>query len=423
MRLIHCFSPFEEVCVLFDRSDMPLEVSVWRESDLQTGALYVAQAIRPVASGWFSDVGQGRSVYLNHPSFYLRPDGTLCTDKLTQGDRLIVRIVRPETAEKEAEATHKVTLPGQRVVLMPTQKEPSFSRRLDHRTTDRLKLLAPNEGVLFRTAAREAELAELSAEINALKQQWQTFLSPDSRPGKLFSPLRDVFQYAEKYRQQIDEIVTDDPETAAQLKKDGFPVTFCVRSVWEKEQLDEALDKAAEIKSVLPSGGFLMTEQTSACVCFDVNAGSGSIAAANDEACPEILRQIRLKGLGGQMIVDFAGRKDEKQLRRLLSKLKSEKIFIGGLSSLGLAEITVEKTKRSVFDLFAADQAPIRTAARIIRKLWFSPAGSDITVFAPAAVLNIVRAVTGQIEKRSGTAVKLCVSESVKMEGIKDEDA
>ncbi|MBR1777129.1 MAG: ribonuclease E/G [Alphaproteobacteria bacterium] len=423
MRLVHSFSPFEEICVLFDQSDRPLEVSVWRKNDLQTGALYVAQAVRSVASGWFLDVGQGRSVYVNHLSFYVRPDGTLCTNKLTQGDRLIVRIVRPETAEKEAEASSKVTLPGQRVVLMPTQKTPSFSRQLDQETADRLKLLAPNEGVLFRTAARETDLENISAEINALKKQWLSLLSEDKGPGVLFQPIRDVFRCAEKYRAQLAEIVTDDASAAARLKKERLPVTFEMQGVWEKERMAEALDTAAAVRSALPSGGFLMTEQTAACVCFDVNAGSGGAAAANEEACAEILRQIRLKSLGGQMIIDFAGRKEEKVIRRLLSKLKSEKVFISGISSLGLVELTVEKTKRSVFDLFSAEQRSVRTAAEIIRRLWFASASPKITISASAEVLNSVRSCVGELEERLGTEIKLLVSETVKAEGIKDEKA
>jgi len=423
MRLVHSFSPFEDVCFLFDEAGQPLEVAVCRKDDLQTGALYIAQAMRFVGSGWFLDVGNGRSAYLNNPPFYLKSDGTVCHDKLTQGDRLIVRIVRPETVEKEAEASYKATLSGRYAVLTPTQNTPSFSRQLEQEARDRLKLLVPNEGVLFRTAAQNADLNEVASEINALKQEWLSLLLKYDKPGLLRNPRRDVLMYAEKYRDALTEIVTDDSETSAQLKKEGFNVIFDMQGVWEKERLNEALDMVRAERTALPSGGFLITQQTAACVCFDVNAGAGHIAAANEEACPEILRQIRLKGLGGQMIVDFAGRKDRKVISRLISKLKKEDIFISGISTLGLAELTVEKTKRSIFDLFSSDQKDIWQAADIIRSLWFSAPKSSVVVYAPSGVLKCVSSCLWRLEERLRTDIKLQISETIKLEGIRDEKA
>ena len=422
MRLVHSFSPFEEICVLFDDDGTPVEVSVWRDCDLQTGALYIARATGFVGAGWFLDVGNGRSAYLNNPPFYLKPDGSLCRDKLTEGDRLIVRIVRPETTEKEAEATHKVTLSGRWSVLMPTQNVPVFSRRMKQQAADRLKLLAPNEGVLFRTAAQDAELDDIAAEIEDLKRKWRSLLSGnDDRPGVFFKPDRDVFQFADQYRDVLSEVVTDDPEAAARLKKENIPVSFEVRGVWRKERLDEVLDAAAAVRSPLPSGGSLITQQTAACVCFDVNAGAGRVFEANEEACPEVLRQIRLKGLGGQMIIDFAGRKEEKTLRRLIRGLKNENVFISGVSTLGLVEITVEKTRRSLFDVFSPEQKAVRFAADVVRLLWFASVSPEVTVFAPSAVLNLIRPYVGRLEKRLNAVVKTEVSENLRLEGIKDE--
>lgn len=418
MRLVHSFSPFEEICVLFDDDAKPAEVSVWRESDLQTGALHIAQAVRFIGTGWFLDVGNGRSAYMNNPAFYLKPDGTPCHEKLTQGDRLIVRIVRPETAEKEAEASAKVSLAGRRTVLLPTQKTPVFSRRLSHEAADRLKLLAPNDGILFRTVCENADPVEIAAEIGELKQKWTALLVGNDRPAVIYQPQKDVFLYADRYRDSLTEIVTDDPETAALLKKDGFPVSFDAQGIWNKENLDEVLDSATAVRADLPSGGFLMTQQTSACVCFDVNAGSGRIADANEEACPEILRQIRLKGLGGQMIVDFAGRKEEKAIRRLISKLKNENVFISGVSTLGLAEITVEKTRRSLFDVFSAQQRPVRVAAEIVRRLWFASVASDVKIFAPPSVLKEIQPFVGLLRSRLNVPVKTEIAETLKVEGI-----
>lgn len=421
MRLVHSSSPIEDFCFLFDGSEAPAEVSIWRENDLQTNALHLARAVRSVGSGWFLDIGGGRSAYLNNPPVYLKPDGTLCHDKLTQGDRLLVRIVRPETAEKEAEASYKVTLSGKNIVLMPMQKTPSFSKKLEPAAVERLKLLAPNEGVLFRTSSQNADLKEIADEIEALKIKWRELLSNVDSSDILYKPERDVFLYAEKYKDVLDEIVTDDARVSAELKERGYPVSFCLQGVWQKERLDEALDAARSIKTPLPSGGFLITEQTAACVCFDVNAGSGRIVSANEEACPEILRQIRLKGLGGQMIIDFAGRKDEKIIKRLIPGLKNKNVFISGMSTLGLVELTVEKTKRSLFDLYSAEQAVVRTAARIVRELWFQACESDVCIYAPVSVLSCLRPCLEKLEERLHVHVKLENSETVRVEGMKNE--
>ena len=337
---------------------------------------------------------------------------------------MIVRLIRSETSEKEAEVSCNVTLAGRRVVLMPAQKKPSFSRQLDQTAIERLKLLAPNEGVLFRTAAQEADLQEIASEIEELKQKWKALLSENSRPKTLYTPQKDVFRYAEKYGRNLNEIATDDPDAAARLKKEGFFVSFDAQGIWNKENLDETLDMAAAIRTPLPSGGFLITQQTAACVCFDVNAGSGHISAANEEACPEILRQIRLKGLGGQMIIDFAGRKDEKLIRRLIPKLKNENVFISGISTLGLVEMTVEKTRRSVFDLFGENQFFVRTAAGMIRRLWFAGCGSPkVKISAPADVLKYVRPYVGTLKSRLKADMELQISETLALEGIQDEKA
>ena len=418
MRLVHIFSPFEEICVLFDSAERPLEFSVWKEDELQTEAIYSAQAVCQVPSGWFLDLGKGKTAYINMPSVYLKPDGKLCRSPLTQGDRLLVQIIRPEIREKEAEASHKIGLAGKNVVLMPTQQAPSFSRQLDQEQKERLLSSFPQEGVLFRTLAGKTDVRDIRKEVEFLKQKWSDILSKAEKNGELYTPQKDVFRYASSYSTDLKEIVTNDAKTAAALKASGLPVTFEGRGLWNKERLDEALDEIKATKTLLPSGGFLMTEQTSACVCFDVNAGAGKASTANEEACSEILRQIRLKGLGGQMVVDFAGRKDENTMKRLIGGLKRDNVFISGVSTLGLVELTVKKTRASVFDVFSCPEK--RQAARIVLKLWDAVSVSKPVVSASPVVLSYVRPFLKQLEQRLGTQTELCFSQTEKVEGTDD---
>ena len=416
MRLVHSFSPFEEICVLFDENDTPATVSVWRENDLSVGTICLARAVQAIPSGWFLDTGRGETVYLNTPSSFIKADGTVSTTKLSEGDLLLVEISRQASREKKAEARTRINLPGKTIVFRPGTDQVSFSKRLSAEAADRLNSFLPSGGVLFRTAAEFETRQNICAEFSALKQRWQSILKSAGKPGILYRPEKDVFVLADQYEKSLTQIITDDASTAARLKEKGAPVSFCLNGVWERENMAEALDAALSETSDLPSGGTLITQQTAACVCFDVNAGSGSPGSANAEACREILRQIRLKSLGGQMIIDFAGRKEKKFLHTLLPRLKQDGVFVAGFSSLGLAEITVEKTRRSVFDAFGAEQ---REAAELIRRLWFSLPVSEVKVLAPQHVLNIIRSYSEQLEERLKTSIKLQPSDRIGLEGLK----
>ncbi|MGN1079336.1 MAG: ribonuclease E/G [Alphaproteobacteria bacterium] len=416
MRLAHSFSPFEEICILFDENNLPVTVSVWRESDLPAGTICLARAVKAVASGWFLDTGNGGTVYLNTSPFFIKADGTVSTSKLTEGDLLLVEIVRPAVRDKTAEARARISLPGKTVIFRPGTDQISFSKHLSDKAADRLRSVLPRSGVLFRTAAEFETEQNIRDEFSVLEQRWQSILRSAAEPGILYRPEKDVFALADQYKKELTRIITDDSRTAALLKEKFPDVSFCLQGIWEQENMAEALDAALSERTALPSGGFLITQQTAACVCFDVNAGSGKIGAANIEACGEILRQIRLKSLGGQMIIDFAGKKEKSFLRDMAARLKQDGIFVAGFSSLGLVELTVEKTRRSVFDAFEDE----RTAADLIRRLWFAAPVSAVKVYAPLADLNRLRPYLRRLEDRLKTDIELCPSDHAGLEGLKE---
>ena len=103
--------------------------------------------------------------------------------------------------------------------------------------------------------------------------------------------------------------------------------------------------------------------------------------------------------------------------------MKNEDVYISGISTLGLVELTVEKTKRSVFDLFSFEQTDIRNAAKIIRALWFSSPKTDVFVCAPSGVLKHISFYLRRLEERLGTEIKLHTAETIKIEEIKNEKA
>ena len=148
--------------------------------------------------------------------------------------------------------------------------------------------------------------------------------------------------------------------------------------------------------------------------------GTGTAVDANNEACVEILRQIRLKGLGGQMIVDFAGNKEKKFLLKMMDRLNSPAVFVKGFSSLGLVELVVEKRKSSLFDVFDESRKHYRTAADLIRKLWFASSRGALSVYAPLPVLNYIRPYLSRLEERLKIDVNLYASEYIRLEGLKE---
>ena len=256
--------------------------------------------------------------------------------------------------------------------------------------------------------------------ITDLKKTWHEILKQSTKTGILYRPLKDIFRLTALYKENLSEIVTDDPDTSTCLKAMFPNVVFRLNGVWETENIPEALDEALKVKTILPSGGFLITEQTAACVCFDVNAGTGTAVDANNEACVEILRQIRLKGLGGQMIVDFAGNKEKKFLLKMMDRLNSPAVFVKGFSSLGLVELVVEKRKSSLFDVFDESRKHYRTAADLIRKLWFASSRGALSVYAPLPVLNYIRPYLSRLEERLKIDVNLYASEYIRLEGLKE---
>ncbi len=417
MRLVHSFSPFEEICVLSGADGAPVTVTVWRQNDPAVGSICLARVVKSAAAGVFVDIGDGRTAFLNRTPFFIKPDGSVSPTKPAEGDLLLVELCRPAAEDKDPEVRAHVSLSAETVVLLPAQQGNSYARSFSSQTINRFRELFPDMSVMFRTAAPFDTVENISKQITALKNRWAEILkNVPEKPQTIWRPERDVLRLAARYADDLDEIVTDDPETAAVLKERGFAdVAFAVSGVWERENVAESLDAALAQKSPLPCGGFLITQQTAACVCFDVNTGAADAFAANQEACPEILRQIRLKGLGGQMIIDFAGRKDKKMLFNLMSRLKSDDVYVAGFSQLGLVELTVEKKRKSVFD----DLTDNRQTADIIRTLWFSTPVSDVEIRAPQSVLNGVRPYLNRLETRLKTRIALIPAETAGLKGLK----
>lgn len=431
MRFIHSFSPMEEV-VLLTQDDIPYGFWVQRAQDVVQGAIYVARAVKKIKGAWFVDIGEKGTAFLPDPDFYYTPEGVRTTSPLGEGDVLLVQVQRSSFEEKNPKVSSHISLPSDLSIYMPGQSGLSVSRQLNEEKASELKNVlfahidTENEAVMVRTAAAEVAAAEIIQSIEEQRVLWKKilkaacYLREKKQYGSVFEPPSLACQVAKTYQQEILEAVCDDREVYDNLK-DILPfISFSSKSVWVTEGVGEALEEVLSRNAVLPSGGSLVVEPTSACVCFDVNAGAGSWGQANSEACTEIIRQIRLKGLGGQMIVDFAGKKEKGELRRLSDRLKvcDLPLRIWGVSNIGFVEFSMERSRKPVA-LYYADQVDM-TASDLMRKLWFAEATADVVLYAPFAVCEKVRPFLSVLEEKLRNHVAVKQGESIKIEGIKE---
>lgn len=426
MKLVHSYSPLEEVTALFD-DGIPFAVHVQRPDEIPVGSVCLGRAVKENRGSWFVDIGlgDGRNAFVTIQDSWCRPDGTVSETALSEGDALLLQVQRPAFEEKEMKLTAQVSLASALIVYTPMRAGIAFSRYLTQDMRFRMLSFLPQDkgAFLVRTEAANVSQKAVLKDIDALAGQWEQLVreavekAARKEWGLILEAPKTVFVLAEKYQAGLEEIITDHAPSAALLRK-IYPVTvFSNECVWEKEGIGEAVDEALLKSAPLPSGGSLITEQTAACVCFDVNSGPGRLEEANQEACPEILRQITLKGLSGQMIVDFAGKKETGRLRRFADKLKNPEIFVCGVSPMGLVEMTAERSRRSVFELFS--DADRNRAAGLVRRLWFARAAGNITVTAPLSISVFIRPYLGQLEERLGTGIELKQGNTVEIEGIK----
>lgn len=416
MRLIHSRTPAEEAAVLLD-GNAPVLFRLDEASDLPVGAVCLASVSAPD----FVNVG-GVSAYLQDCGACCGADGQRSGKRPCEGGLLIVQVVRAPSEDKNAKVSARAALPSLYFVYTPADTGVSVSRKIPEPERTRLKEMfsAAEDSFTVRTAAQGVEESVLKADLEGLRSLWKQVLSraASRKTGVLLSPPSSVEEILETYA--VDEAVSDDPETVAGLKGKYPFIKHSFRNLWETEGLTEVLEEALSRTVALPSGGSLIVEETAACVCFDVNAGGSSPAVANAEAAREIPKQVLLKELSGQMIVDFAGKKDKRALFELAETLKKSRaeLNVWDVTALGLVEMTRRGGRKSLSEAAGGEEK--RRAARIVGTLWFSAVREDVSVFAPQNVLARVRPFLGVLKKRLGAHISLIRSETVRIEGVKD---
>ncbi|WP_373426501.1 Rne/Rng family ribonuclease [Microbacterium proteolyticum] len=382
-----------QIAVLED--NVLVEHYVARNQDASLiGNVYLGrvQNVLPSMEAAFVDIGRGRNAVLY--SGEVDWDGVETNNQprrielaLKSGDRVLVQVTKDPVGHKGARLTSQISLPGRYLVYVPNGTMNGISRKLPDTERARLKkilkeVLPESSGVIVRTAAEGATEEQLTLDVQRLTSQWEhvssqvkTIQAPSllhSEPDLLVKIVRDVFnedftrmliqgdealQTISNYLQGVapDLLERVEKYEGEQDPFDAFRVT---------EQIEKALDR----KVWLPSGGSLVIDRTEAMTVVDVNTGkfvgSGgnleeTVTKNNLEAAEEIVRQLRLRDIGGIIVVDFIDMVLETNrdlvLRRLIECLSRDrtKHQVAEVTSLGLVQMTRKKLGLGLLETFS----------------------------------------------------------------------
>lgn len=359
------------------------EILIARE-ERQVGSIYKARVanVLPGMNAAFVDIGSDRNAFLcaDDAAAHLGEEASERLGKLNirdilkVNDETLVQVVKEAVGTKGARVTTFVTLPGRNLVLIPNANYIGVSRRVDGEA-ERVRLRALAEkmrpegaGLIVRTAASSRSQEELQKEVDFLQGQWEKIQKVSRKrraPAIIHQELALVDQVLrDVLTPDFDRMLIDDAEEhskVVEMLENTYPglvskVHFYNdrRPLFEFHGIDAEVDKALKRKVWLESGGYLIIDHTEALWVVDVNTGkytgknslADTILKTNLEACIEIARQLRLRDMGGIIIIDFIDMESHSDRRRVLQLLNEElrkdrtRTHLVGMTELGLVQIT-----------------------------------------------------------------------------------
>ncbi|WP_288235663.1 Rne/Rng family ribonuclease [uncultured Prochlorococcus sp.] len=308
------------------------------------------------------------------------------TELLEPKQKVLVQVIKEPTGSKGPRLTGSISIPGKYMILQPYGQGVNISRKINTETErSRLKALGvlikpPTTGLLFRTEAEKIKEELLIEDLEQLIQQWENILkvSEASNPPNLIK--RDDDFSLKILRDHIKEttksIIIDSNFSVARAKEflknyeSDIDIEFhdnnLNQHIFEKYEIKKTIQKALHPRVDLPSGGYIIIEPTEALTVIDVNSGSFTRSAnsrqtvlwTNCEAAVEISRQMKLRNIGGVIVIDFIdmeSRRDQFQLLEHFSsaiKDDSARPQIAQLTELGLVELTRKRQGQNIYELF-----------------------------------------------------------------------
>jgi ribonuclease E len=350
------------------------------------------QNVLPSMEAAFVDIGKGRNAVLyagevNFDASGLEGESKRIESALKSGQSILVQATKDPIGHKGARLTSQVSLPGRYLVYVPGASMTGISRKLPDTERTRLKqilkqVMPEDAGVIVRTAAEGATEEELSHDVARLAAQWEaierkakTASAPEllySEPDLTIRVVRDIFNEdfsklviaSDGDWDMVDEYVRYvAPNLAGRLER-----WTSDKDVFAEYRIDEQIAKALERKVWLPSGGSLVIDTTEAMTVIDVNTGKftgqggnleQTVTRNNLEAAEEIVRQLRVRDVGGIIVIDFIDMVLESNrdlvLRRLLECLARDrtKHQVAEVTSLGLVQMTRKRVGSGLLEAFS----------------------------------------------------------------------
>ncbi|MBT0663508.1 Rne/Rng family ribonuclease [Geobacter pelophilus] len=396
--LINVMHPEEaRVAIVQDGRLMELDIEI-AGSEQTRGNVYKGVVVRvePALQAAFVDIGLKRLAFMQmgelHPDYWQWRDDILedqrkrrprIQEVLRRGQELIVQVEKGERDMKGAAVTTYMSFPGRYMVLMPGSDSAGISRKVEGEG-ERKKLkeaIAEMEipegiGYIVRTEAVGKTKTELKKDLQYLLKLYQGILDKGAtvKAPALIAEETDLVTRTirDYFTAEIDEVLVDSQAHHKQIKA-FFKATMPKfeklvkmhqekRPIFSKYQLEEQIDLIYEKKVPLPSGGSLVIEPTEALVSIDVNSGKttgergveDTAFKTNMEAAEEVARQLRLRDLGGLIVIDFIDMRDRKHMAEVEKVLKNAlkldkaRVTVGKISQFGMLEMSRQRIKQTI---------------------------------------------------------------------------
>ena len=388
------FTP-QETRVAVMHQGVAQELHIERTASLGiVGNIYLGKVVRilPGMQSAFIDVGLERTAFLHVADIWLprsnergEGEGARPIEKiLTDGQSLVVQVIKDPIGTKGARLSTQISIAGRMLVYLPQEKHIGVSQRIEdeqerEQLRERLTRLVPEDekgGFIVRTMAENASDEELANDIEYLRKTWRGIKDQSLRvapPALLYQELSLSQRVLRDFvNPETARIVIDSRENFQKLQQFAQLYTPKVldlldhytgeRPLFDLHGVEDEIQKALARRVDLKSGGYLIIDQTEAMTTIDVNTGGfvgvrnfdDTIFKTNLEAAQTIARQLRLRNLGGIIILDFIDMENEEHRQAVLAELNKAlardhtRLTVNGFTALGLVEMTRKRTRESL---------------------------------------------------------------------------
>ncbi len=388
--IVDCGFGQVRIALLEDRELMEIYIEGQEDQSI-VGNIYKGKVenVLPGMQAAFIDIGTNKNAFLyikdilpsmchyEEEESEIQEESYNISDLLKPSEEILIQVIKDPIDNKGARVTTHITLPGRCAVLMPTVDYIGVSKKIEDETErKKLKEIAihvkpDNMGIIIRTAGRYSEESDFKSDVDFLLELWKGISEKQHQTqapvllhkdiNLFFRILRDMFTG------EIDKLIINDKEFYYEALKIMDHMDPLLKNkveyfnkgydIFDYYHIEEKIEKLLNKKVWLKSGGYIVIEQTEALTAIDVNTGKfigskdlhDTVLKTNIEAAKEIARQLRLRDIGGMIIVDFIDMEDEEHknivievIKKALKKDKS-KSCVWGLTHLGLLEMTRKK--------------------------------------------------------------------------------